>query len=178
MGYKWLCSLSTPLCSGSYLPGLRANMDSAALSHKDTCMSVTREALAGTPHLSPGSAFRLSYLLFARAILHLNCPHLTRNPVDLNPNSDHMDLTSWFDVGFTSSLCIYLLTSAFGWRLSTDLSWLPSSSAVDLAVLAVMVLCLPCCLDLPPLWTTLSLLNDKDTSAIMLGKKFRSIKNK
>lgn len=90
----------------------------------------------------------------------------------------HMDLTSWPDLGFTSSPCyllsslIQLLTCTFGWRLSTDLSWLPSSGTVDLALFGVMALCLPCCWDIPALWYTLSLLNYKSTSAIMLeGKK-------
>lgn len=109
-------------------------------------------------------------LFSARAILHL-CPLLARNPVDLNPDSDHMDLTSRLGLGFTSSPHIHVLTSAFGWRLSTGLPWLPSSGTADLAVFGVMVLCLPCCLDLPPLWGILSLPNDKSISAIMMEAK-------
>lgn len=98
-----------------------------------------------------------SHLFSARATLH-PCPHLARNPADLNPDSDHMDLASWLGLGFTSSACTHLLTSTFGWRLSTDLSWLPSSGTADLALFGVTLLCL-------------SLLNDKDTSATMLEGK-------
>lgn len=102
-----------------------------------------------------------------------------QEPSYLNPDSDHMDLTSWLDLGFVSSPCFHLLTSTFGWRLSTDLSWLPSSGTADLALFRLTLLCLPCCLDLSPLWSTLFLLNDKDTSAVLLkGKKIKSIKNK